>query len=435
MQIRTIVSLLLIAIIAQVSFGISSEEAIAIVSVRNNYLLTGEIASAAKEMISYKGDSYVIIAAKSNENINCYIPIKNSTGEIASSDLEIRDLIKAAIVYTKMTSLSASKTSSSWPFTHYTKNYYYDLSNDFGSLKNSLLTVRTELNKINSTQAESLVASAGDLIDLSDELAQRSVSLTKNLEQYRLFELEFFNSPDTNEITKYENTYTTYFLEISDMKDLFTELNKEISELSQGIGSLESGELGVDQKRSLINLLQIPINARKLPTIFSENEQLRTEVETIFNESKNSENYATTLINRKKRNEAWKIMYGQNSEMIKVDPSFDTLQKAATSILAEENIEAWKNQEAVAALKTNWDGAVSRYNNVEYDKAKEYALKAERNVKDIMGEGFIQNQINDNSLITMAIIGLVALIIIIFVLQNFVLKKKKKEEDNEQNYN
>ena len=434
METRIIIILFIIAIIAHVGASVSSEEAIAIMSIRNNYLLAGETASIAKEMLTYKGEQYLIVAAKSNESIKCYIPIKNSTGEIATGDIEIRDLIKTAIVYTKMTNLSASKTPSSLPFNYYTKNYYYDLSNDFITLKNSLLTVRSELNKIDSTQTKTLVSKTKDLIDLSEEIAQKSFSLTEKLEQYRLFEIEFLNNPDTNKTSTYEKNYADYFLEISDMKELFTKLNNGIIELSQGIGALESIELGVDQKRSLINLLQIPMSARKLSVVFSENEQLRTEIETIFNESKNIENYATTLINRKKRNEAWKIIYGPNNELTKLNPTFDTLQKATTTILAEENVNAWKNQEAVEALKTNWAGAISRYNNVEYDKAKEYALKAERNVKNIIQDGFVQNQNDNNNIIITAITILIALIIIIFILQNFVLKKKKTEENNEQNY-
>jgi hypothetical protein len=83
-------------------FALSADEAIAIVSVQNNYLLTGEKATAAKNTVTYKGTEYIIVAAKKGETVACYIPVNTKTSQVASMDIEVRDLVKTTIVYTKI---------------------------------------------------------------------------------------------------------------------------------------------------------------------------------------------------------------------------------------------------------------------------------------------------------------------------------------------
>jgi glycosylphosphatidylinositol transamidase (GPIT) subunit GPI8 len=179
----------------------------------------------------------------------------------------------------------------------------------------------------------------------------------------------------------------------------------------------------------------VPVNARKLPTFFSQTDQLRATIETTFNEAKNSDTYAATLDSRRIRNEAWKEMYARNEELLKIDKSFQTLEKAANSILAEDVIDLWVNKDAVDALQANWSGAVSRYNNAEYEKAKEFAIKAQKSVKLIIDDGVTPIKDTSQEIIVQIIIVLVVIVIGVFVFENFYLKKKKKPEDyNEPEY-
>lgn len=433
---KKFLGILLFTLIALSSFSwaISADEAIAIVSIQNNYLLSGEKASVAKELIQYKNEKYIVVAAINNNTVTCYLPIKNSTGELAQMDLEIREIIKATIVYSKMNELSQSITASNWPLSYYTKNTFYDLSKDFTTMKSSVLTVKTELGKINV--AQSVIDKAANIDDKLDQLVNKSNELSDEIEAGRSYEQIFFSAPDSNKLLKYENYYKNYFILISDYKATYNELESKLNELSQVIASLETNSLTVDQKRSLQSLLSTPTNTRKLPSFFGTTDQLRTTIESVFTSSRNSENYATTLKSREVRNSAWKEMYGRNEALLKVDKSFETLEIAANAILSAENVDHWEDQEAVDGLTANWSSAKSRYNNAEYEKAKEYAIKAQKNVDQVMQGGVMQviNQTNDY---VMIIAGILIIILVgLFVYENFYLKKKKKkgEEFNEPNY-
>jgi len=432
---KTALTLVTFLLLASAVFAISADQAVAIVTTQNNYLLPNETASVSKGMITYKGEDYIVVAAQSDSKVNAYIPLKNSTGEVASQDLEIRELIKTAIVYTQMSQLSQNVATADWPFSYSTKSYFYDLSTDFGSLMNSIITVQTELGKINDPSAKQLATSANALQVMAYDLSQESTKTANQVETARVFEQNFFNNPDTNEVSKYEDYYNAYFDEISSIKDKFNSLDAKLTELSQGIGALETTQITIDQKRSFQALLVLPTNARRLPNLFSSTDQLRTSIEGVFNDATNSEGYATALASRKVRNDAWLAMYGNNDELLKLDKSFTTLDSAATAVLSTDNVSLWTNQDAVSALKSNWSGAQSRFNNAEYVKAKAFAVSAQTNIKQIIAGGVTQPVDNSSDLLTKALIGLVVAIVIIFVLEKFVLNKKKKpEEYNEPNY-
>jgi len=427
-------ALLLLILLSFEVFALSGDEAIAIATIQNNYLLLGESATVAKELISYNSAKYAIVGAQKNSSIVCYIPVKEN-GEIASLDLEIRELIKTAIVYTQMSSLNLSTSTANWPFSYYNISTFQDLSTEFNSFSNSILTVKTELENINTAESNNLAKSAVEAKVLAEELSKESKSLSETIESAMKYEQTFFNSPDTNKRTKYESNYTKYFGEITAFKENYTSLTTKLSQLQEGIAALQGENITVQQKQGLQSILGVPVNARKLPTFFSQTDQLRATIETTFNEAKNSDTYAATLDSRRIRNEAWKEMYARNEELLKIDKSFQTLEKAANSILAEDVIDLWVNKDAVDALQANWSGAVSRYNNAEYEKAKEFAIKAQKSVKLIIDDGVTPIKDTSQEIIVQIIIVLVVIVIGVFVFENFYLKKKKKPEDyNEPEY-
>lgn len=427
---KTAISAIMLIVLAAGVFAISADQAIAIVSVQNNYLMPNETASVSKGLITYSGEQYQIVAAQIDSKINAYIPIKNSTGEIATKDIEVRDLIKTTIIYSQISQLNQSVSAADWPFSYSTKSYFFDLSNDYGALMNSLITVKTELNKLGDSQSKQIASDAETASAMADDLAAESTKMAAQVDGARAFETDFLNNPDTNKITLYENYYDDYFSSVQAIKEKFSALDTKLTTISQGIGALENSALTVDQKRSYQALLAEPVNARRLPNFFSSTDELRTEIEGIFNAGKNSESFATTLASRKTRNDAWQMLYGQNAALIKLDSSFETLQKASTAVLSTDNVDLWANQDAVSALKTNWAGAESRFNNAEYDKAKDFATKAQSNIKLILADGTKPVVNNDTEIIKYAIAGLVIVVVVVFVLQNFVFKKKKDEGES-----
>ena len=414
--------------------AISPDEAVAIVSIQNNYLMNGESTSVAKELIQYKTDKYIVVAATQSEVVKCYIPINNSTAEVAKLDLEIREIIRTTIIYSKMNEINQSIAAANWPLSYYTKNTFYDLGKDFATMKNSILTVKTELEKVNAPQAT--IDKTTTIQTKIDELVSESNSLAEQIEAGRTYEQNFFTSPDSNKLTKYENYYKAYFAAITNYKTTYNELEAKLNELSQAIAALETQSLTIDQKRSLQSLLTTPTNARKLSSFFGTTDQLRTTIESVFTSAKNSETFATTLASREVRNSAWKEMYGRNEALLKVDKSFETLEIAANAILSSENINQWAEESAVDGLTANWTSAKSRYNNAEYEKAKDYALQAQKNVGQVIAGGVKQSSNNSNDYVMIALGILIIALVGLFIYENFYLKKKKKKEEdfNEPNY-
>ena len=433
---KTVLTALVLIIIASLAFAISTDQAVAITTTQNNYLMTNETASVLNGQITYKTDKYTVVAATSNSTINAYIPINDTTGVIASQDVEVREIIKTAIIYSKINTQNQNMSASNWPFSYSTKSYFSDLANDFGALKNGLITVQTELNKLTDNQSKELSTSAAEAKTMTDELTLQCTQIETQLEIARQFETNFFNTPDTNNSTKYENYYKEYFNEINTLRNNFNTFDKKLTELSQGIGAAENPLLTIDQKRSFQSILTTPVNTRRLPTFFSQTDQLRTTIEGIFNDAKNSEGFAATLASRKSRSEAWVLIYGRNETLLKVDPSFETLQTAADAVLLSTNVDLWNNQDAVTALKSNYTNAKSRFESSEYEKSKIAATTAINNIKLIITDGIQQTTNNSNELITQVIIGLAAAGIILFIIEKFILnKKKKKEEYDEPEYN
>jgi hypothetical protein len=430
MQARGILAVLLILILTTSTFALSADEAISLVSVTNNYLMTGETPNVVKQLISYQKEDYMIVVAMKGTSPTCYIPIKNSNSSFASLDLEIRELIKTTIVLTNMTDVKNSTSTANWLFSYSTKNFFYDLSNDFTQMTGSLATVQSELEKVNTTESKKLAGQAEDTKTLISNLATKSKSIATEVEQGRIYEESFLSDPDTNEVTKYETNYSNLFTHISEYKTDYIEIEKNLNELNQGIGALQAQNFTVDQKSSLQSILSTPVNARRLSSFFNQTDQIRTLIENVFNLSKGATNYATTLEGRKTRNEAWLVIYGTNQELMKVDPTFDTLKSAATTVLSKDYVDLWKDQSAVEALKTNWAGAENRYNNAEYTKAKDFAKKAESNIKQIMNEGPVEiEEDNGQQLIINIVIGLVILVVVLFVYEKYIAKKKKVEDE------
>jgi hypothetical protein len=425
--ILTIIALLALSINAG---ALSADEAVAIISVKNNYLMNGETPTVAKELITYQSNKYLIGAAQKSNVITCYIPIRDSTGTIATMPVEIREIIKTAIVYTKMSELKSNTTPANWLFSYSTKSSFYNLSKDFSDKSSAIITVKTELEKLELSEATPLIQKAQTAKLYLADLAKQSKTLAEQVEKGRVYEENFLNTPDTNQLQKYETNYKDLFTAISEYKKNFDALDQALSQLSQGIGALETNKLTVDQKRSLQSLLTMPTNARSLSSFFNQTDQMRTLIEAAFNEAKNSDNYATTLEARKTRNEAWLAMYGTNEPLLKIDPSFQTLEKTVSYILADDAKDKWKNTEARDALESAWNSAIARFNNSEYEKAKEYALTAQKKVQAIINDGVIPEEppIN-NDLIIKIIGGLIVLTIGIFVFEKYSKKKKVKEDD------
>jgi hypothetical protein len=429
MQIRQIIPLLLLLLIAVTVFALSTDEAIAVVTTKNNYLMNGESANAIKNPITYNNQKYIMVAAQKGDSVTCYIPVKVLDGNIATKDIEVRETVKTAIIYTKMLQLKDSTTPADWLLSYSAKNKFFGLQNDFSQMVGSVLTVKTELDKLGII-ATDLSKTATETKTQLETIATASKDLADEIDLGMQKETNYFSTPDASQNASYQIAYTKLFSAIDDYRTKWGALQTNITKLNQGIGALQTNQLTIDQKRSLQALLSTPTSTRSLDSFFGTTDQIRTLIERAFDSAKESDTLASTLTTRRAKSEAWLVLYGPNPAMQKLDQSFTTLEATANAILSTENIDQWSDTDSVTALKSNWNAAVARFNNLEYDKAKEYANKAQNNAKQVMLAGAKKTEDTVNQdLVIKVIVGLVIILIIVFAYENFIVKKKKPEEE------
>ncbi|MDD3084209.1 MAG: hypothetical protein PHP82_04255 [Candidatus ainarchaeum sp.] len=412
----------------------SPNEATDFVTKTNNFLIQNEVPVILSPivMIEYLENKYWVVTGMSGTTVNIYIPINTETREVASGSIEIRDLIQTVIVLNRIFELKNTYPVSDWPFSITNKTNFETLQNKFNEKIASITTIETNFSTIDG--AEKIVEDAKSVKNLLEKLSTHSKEISNLIEEGINFEKIFFNSPNTKETSNYEKIFSNYFEELNNYKQDFEILKTNVDSLRNNIGSLQSEEINASQKEFYNSIAKLPNEVILLNNVFSRANETQTFTQEIFNSTKNIENFVLNLETRRQRNEAWKAIYGNDEDIRKINPAINSLEEAAEIILDEANVNYWKNQDSISALKINWRQTQEKYNNGIYTSAIEFAKSAKNNVLNILEDDFIE--IEDElptELIINIIIILIVLIIGIFLFEKFYLKKKK-EVDNDENY-
>jgi len=423
---------ILFSLIMLLSLGaaLSPQEATDFVSKTNNYLIEGEQAQILPSVtITYRGSDYWVVAAVSRNNPNAFIPINDKKETVATGDIEARKLIETAIVLRNINLLKGDLVLG-WHLSISNKNFFFDLSTGFTEMISKAITVKTELGKLSSPEAQELESLADDIIEELNLLNGQSEQLANFIDQGMEFENNFLDDPDTNELADYEDMHLDIFDAISKYKESYNALNLRISNLKQGISAL--GELTLNDKSALNQTLNLPAQTQRLNSFFGEIDNINESVQGIFSQTSRVDTFVSTLDTRIVRNEAWQILFGVDDDILDADSRFDTLERAAQSILSEENVDLWVAQDDVEALRVNWTQATSRYNSSKYETAKNSGKDAKKNVLRILEEGIQETSTElPQEIIIQAIIILIVIGIGIFLFEKFVMKKKEEEYEEE----
>ena len=421
------------------AYAMSPNDAIDFATKTNNYLISGESALVATPQvtITYLKEDYWAVTVYKDSAPSVYLPINNSKTSLATGDIELRKLIETSIVLSRTYAQRNALPVGDWPFSHTTKNDFYDLERVLGAEVAETINVRTELSKLTGTAAKNLELLADSTQAEIEALAAESRTVADTVEEARLYEEKYFSTPDTNMTTKYEKYFSDYFQMIDEYVTHYNEITQNISTLTQGIATLDIEGLTANQKDFMVKSLALPTQTGKIPSFSSKTQQIRTLVEAIFSASKSTESFVSNLNTRVLMNTAWKQMYGPNDKLLSINTSFNSLSSAAEAILGTENIDLWADQDSVEALKLNWTQAKSKYSGGEYEKASSFATKAQKNSEDILREGTTvqTNDVPQELLIQIAVVLVVA-IIGLFLFEKFYWSKRNKDEDekNDEEY-
>jgi len=430
---KLILIILSVLLIASFVTALSQTDATNIVSKQNQYLLDRESAVVYKPAvtIAYQGNDYWVVAGIQDQTVTVYIPINNDTGELANGEIEKRKLIETEIVLSKIYQLKNSIYGTIWPFTHSMNSSFYDYQRVFGDMIPKVINVQTELEAIPGSN--SLVLKADNIKSDFEDLALNAEIIAKHIDEARLFEEKYFNDPDTNQTSKYEDYFENHFELVEQYKSDYYAIETAIQELKAEIASFEGATS--EQKEFFFTSLGLPRETEGLKTFFGQADQLKTLVESVFNDGKNIEAFIGNLTTRKSRNDAWQVIYGPSTKLTTAGEKYTitTLAGAASLILASENIEYWAETEAVEAMRTNWVQAESRYSKGDYDKAKNFGEKAEEYAVTVLEGKFVETESDfPQELIIQIVIVLIVVLIAVFVFQKVIKKKKNTEEGYEE---
>ncbi len=423
--------LILFTILCSNIFALSPDEAIVFVSSTNNFLLSEEQAGIQEPrvMIKHASADYWVVAVLKDTTVNLYIPINNELEEIEQGDVTLRKLLETNIVVTKITQLKNSSYGLNWPLSYTTRSTFDGLNSDFSKMISRVTIVETKMDEIATSDSVKLGLLAGDVKDEIEQISSLSNAIAENIDVARVFEEKYLLAPDTNQTSKYKKYLDDYFDSVEEYKLRYDELESNLNELKQGIASLSTTTLTQTDKEGLINYLSLPTTTGKLPSFFSQTNQIKTAIDSVFSSSNSLESIVLNLNTRVTRNLTWKQIYGNNTKINKLNSSIFSISEASEIILNEENVNYWIDQENVALLKINWNQTKTRYENQEYDKAQSYAKKAEDNILPILEKGFPETVDNSQDLIIQIIAVLIIALIIIFGYEKFYLKKKKLKEE------
>ncbi|MDD4251389.1 MAG: hypothetical protein PHX27_04325 [Candidatus ainarchaeum sp.] len=429
---KQFITILIIILLFSFIPAFSPDEAITLATKTNNFLMTNEVPVILNPIVTieYLKNDYWIVCGMNGTTTSVYIPINTNTKEIANGPIEIRELIQTMIILNRTQEIKNTFPVGDWPFSITNKTNFETMQTKFSEKITSIITIETDFKNIaNSTD---ILKEARIVKQYLEKLSNHSKTIFELIEEGINFEKTFFMNPKTNQITIYENLFSDYYKELNDYKQEFDTLKNSVTNLRTNIGALQSTEITANQKEFYNNIAKIPNETAALNNIFSRANDTQEFTTRIFNSTKNIENFVLNLETRKTRNNAWKVIYGTDNDLKKINPAINSLQEAAETILDEKNVGYWKNQDSINALKVNWRQAQEKYNNGVYITAIEFAKSAKTNSTNILKDGFNEEEnIVPTDLITNIIIGLIILIIGIFLFEKFYLNKKKIENGDE----
>jgi regulator of replication initiation timing len=434
MMMKKIYLIIIVLLFFSFANAMSPDEATTFITKTNNFLTTNEVPAILTPTVTieYDGTSYWIISGLSGTTVNVYIPINTIEKEVATGPVEIRELIKTTIILNRMFEIKNSYPVSDWPVSITNKNSFNTMRSKFNEKIPSFTTIETAFSNVSG--GEEIVNNTKSIKTVLEKLSNQSKNIVDIIEDGAQFENNFFANPKTTHVREYQNILENYFDEIDSYKKDFELLQNTISLLRNNIGGFQGDEISSSEKEFYNNIAKLPVETNSLNNIFSRASVIQETTIQIFNSIQNIENFVLNLETRREKNNAWKIIYSTDEDIRKINPNINTLEEAASTILNEDNISFWENQESVKALRANWKQTQQTYNNGVYSSSVEFARSSKKNVLDILKDGFVDFKEEPiDQLIINIIILLIILIVGIFLFEKFYLNKKKNDviEDDE----
>ncbi|MEM4390690.1 MAG: hypothetical protein QXX06_02380, partial [Candidatus Diapherotrites archaeon] len=347
---KTLFGFFLLTLFSNLVFGISAIEAVNLVVSSNNYLYDGETYSAPNVPILYENKEYWVIPLTAGNEVLTYFPVEVKTGVLSESREINRGLMKLSDIVRETQLLKASIASKSldWPFTDSSQKLLEEVSQQLKDESFQINTAETIL------KSKKVGVSFSKVKSILDEFAQKSYEASQIILEAKIAEAEFFKKPSPGALAEMQESYESAFLSIEALNNLSAEYRAEIDKIKQ---ALSIADIDAHEKAQISQLVDSPQGILVVRKIYLDSLQIRSSIDSI--NQKTNLKVDSLLIefdNRIAKNRAHQLIYSENEQLAK--EGFSSLSEVQNYILSKENIELWKSQDKVGALKQNYSRAV-----------------------------------------------------------------------------
>jgi hypothetical protein len=410
--------LLVLMVIWPHAWAVSASEAANYVAIQKNFLYPEEKYEQPNLRIEHIGKAYWVIPVTLNDELTVLFAVEEENGSLQQDKALNRHLFRTSALlrnYTAMKKRISERADVEWIVT---KKY----SATFRVLADLLQGEISDLGIIRTTVNSAEVTAKTD--SMASQLASMSVlcnGMAQAVDDAIAFEGDFFSVADTAEYSTLKNRVIGVFSRIAELDSEARSYQSEVNGLQQIISV--DGELSPQDKSFLIERAEPDPEFRKIGGYATTALQLQETTEAIYsNLQKNLESYLSEFEQRLKREEAYSLLYGENTELAdKTGNTFADLKSARDYMLEEERAALWEDQESVSELSGYWQRAENYFVRRDYDNAMDYGNKALREALAVYNGGLRSTETEpllDSELIFRIVILLVALLILIYAWNN-----------------
>ncbi|HZX20700.1 MAG TPA: hypothetical protein VFF13_06850 [archaeon] len=370
------------------AFAVTSGDAVNFVVNSNNFLFEGETYSPPNVALEFEEKEYWVIPLTSGSKVTTYFPVEVESGEISISRATNRGVFEVADNLRNLQELKASISANpgvEWVFTQQYKTIFSEMALQLNDEIFQLNTVETTLKD------EGMNVNLSALKSQLSKMSKSSSDLSEKISVASAAENDFVARPSLQSFEELKDSFESVF---SSIDELNSDALTYISDVDKFKQQISVANIDAQTKSQLFSILSVPESIKSLRDYNSYSSQIKETFDSLIKDSGLvRDSLLDELENRFEKNTTYVLIWGDNEKLDK-NSRFPSLFEAYRFILNEENKPLWENQVKVRSFEDNYSRAERFYNERNFERSQEYALKAIDDAIAIDKAGSIQNNPN-----------------------------------------
>ena len=363
--------------------------------------------------ISCEDEEYFVIPIVNSlgESI-LFVPISNESSQVYLSETDSFNinLIKTEYLLKSLKNSNPSNYLSS------------QLIDRINSIITSLNSKKAQLNGLlEKSYSAELNSQITITINHINNLIVYLEDLKESLTSLINFQNSFLSSPDCKDTSSLLNSFDSSFKGYDKLSQASLEYIQESEQLVTKI--VAEDNIPANEISGLVNLVSPPSSLNSnINYVYESLSSTSSFYSKLYLDLKGDDKVSIFIDNLKLRMESVKL----NDLMTSYDTSFtnyNNLEHAITTILNDEYKPYWKEQSEVDALFRTYNEYNDLVSKAQYSQAIDKVSILKSKSKIIIDSGFIEEEVEQNSVFYYIVISVIIIILIIFLI---IIKSKKK---------